>query len=232
MNQIKVLIAEDDVLIAEHLKSVLEKHKFQNIDLAHTKKEAFEKMLNNLPDVVLLDIRMDKEHTGIEISEYIMKNYDLPVIFITALSDKRTLDSALKTNPYGYIIKPFKAPEVVAAVRIAVQKHAYNTQRKYILIKDGFTDARIAHHDIIYVSSDKNYIDIYTKTKKYLARQTLSEFLKRTDNPIFFRVHKSYVVNINFVTGLKSDCLLINNIELPVSRTYYVDFKEAYFDLG
>lgn len=228
MKQIKVLIAEDDVLIAEHLKTIFIKNRFQTIDLAHNKKDVLDKIINNVPDIVLLDIRMDTPQTGIEIAEYLMKNYDLPVIFLTALSDKRTIDSALKTNPYGYIVKPFKAAEVITSVKIALEKHSRNHPKQYILIKDGHLDVKLGLRDILYIKTDKNYIELHTKTKKYTVRQSLSDFLDNADHGFFYRSHKSYAVNINFVTELRSDYLLINTIRIPVSRTYYAELNAAF----
>lgn len=228
MKNIRVLIAEDDVLIAEHLKTILKKNGYRNIELGHKKKEVIDKIISFNPDIALLDINLNTGRTGIEIAEFISNNFDFPVVFITALSDKNTIEQALSTNPYGYIIKPFKAQEIVATIHIALKKHNTQSEQRYIFIKDGYFDAKIGHNEIFYIKTDRNYIEIHTKLKTYIVRQSLSMFMRELKNFNFIRVHKSFVVNINFVTELGAVSLMIGKLEIPISKTYYDAFKDSY----
>jgi DNA-binding LytR/AlgR family response regulator len=228
MKDIKVLIAEDDVLIAEHLKTILKKNGFVKIEMAHKKKEIIARIIDFLPDIILLDINMDTSKTGIEIAEFISNNYNFPIIFVTALSDKKTVENAIKTSPSAYLIKPFKPQELITAIQIALKKNKTIDEQNFVFVKDGYIDVKIGYNDIYYIKSDKNYLEVYTKTKTYIVRQTLKEFFELLNNSNFFRVHKSYVVKINYVTELKSDSLMIGNIEIPISKTYYEEFEQAF----
>jgi DNA-binding LytR/AlgR family response regulator len=230
MKEIKILIAEDDVLIAEHLKAILKKNGFVKIEMAHKKKEVIIKIIDFQPDIALLDISMETNQTGVEIAEYISKNFNFPIIFLTALSDKKTIEQALKTSPYGYLIKPFKAVEVITTIQIALKKHFQISEQKYIFIKDGHSDVKIGHNEIYFIKSDKNYLEICTKTKTYIVRQALSEFIEKLDNSSFYRVHKSFIVNINYVIELKSDSLIVGKVEIPISKTYYDEFRSNYLE--
>lgn len=159
MKNIKVLIAEDDILIAEHLKTILTKQGFVEIEMAHNKKDVIARIIEFLPDIILLDINMDTKRAGIEVAEFATNNFNLPIIYITALSDSKTIEQVLKTNPYSYLIKPFKAIEVITAVKLALKKHVTLPEQNYLFVKDGYVDVRIACNQIYYIKSDKNYLE-------------------------------------------------------------------------
>lgn len=229
MNDIKILIGEDDVLIAEHLKSILLKLGFHEIVLGHNKKSILSLIERNEPHIALLDINMDSKYTGIEIGEYIQTNFGFPVIYITAYAEINTIERALKTRPAGYILKPFNSPEIYSSIRIALQGRI---QDKFIIFKDGYVEVKLDINQILYIQADDNYLDIISKHKKYSIRHTLFEIMKELDEHIFFRVHKSFIVNINYVSELSSNSVLLRNTKIPVSRSFYKDFKNAFMNMN
>jgi DNA-binding LytR/AlgR family response regulator len=213
----KILIVDDEVLIAEFLKDELISLGYQHIALAHNKKQAFALVNVFKPQLILLDIRMKSEREGIEIAEEINQKYKIPFIFITAHSDKEIVQQALGTKPAGYITKPFKQIDVYAAVHL-VETGSENNQEKFLVFKDGYMNIRVSIDDVLYAQSDDNYIHIYTTAKKYTVRNTLEWFKENTPQELFHRTHRSYIVNITKINKSTSKSVFINDIEIPVSR--------------
>ncbi len=119
----KILIVEDETIIARNLSSKLRKYGFQVSGIARNARETFSLISREQPDLLLMDINLNSELDGIEISNIINKTSNLPVIFITAYSDRETLERARLANPYSYIIKPFKITEVVTNIQLALDRH-------------------------------------------------------------------------------------------------------------
>ena len=213
----KILIVDDEVLIAEFLKDELIDLGYHDIVLAHNRKQAFAKIEEFKPQLILLDIRMKNEREGIEIAEEINKGVKIPFIFITAHSDKEILQHALSTKPAGYITKPFKQIDVYAAVSL-VESNLEKLMDKFLVLKDGYADVKVLVDDILYAQSDDNYIHIYTTSKKHTVRNTLEWFKDNVPEELFHRTHRSYIVNITKITKSTSKSVFINEIEIPVSR--------------
>lgn len=213
----KILIVDDEVLIAEFLKDELISLGYNHIDLAHNRKQALDAIERFKPQLVLLDIRMKNEREGIEIAEEINKLFKIPFIFITAHSDKEIVQQALSTKPAGYITKPFKQIDVYAAVHL-VESGSEKNHEKFLVFKDGYADVKISIDDILYAQSNDNYINIYTTQKRYTVRNTLEWFKENTPEELFHRTHRSYIVNITKINKSTSKSVFINDIEIPVSR--------------
>ena len=131
MSDIRVLIVEDEPLIAEDIAQGLEKNEFLVSAVVYSKQDAIEQLNTNLPDMVLLDINLSGEMSGIEIAEKINTLYNIPFIFITSYSDKQTLEKAKFTEPSGYIVKPFNEASLYSTLEIALYNHAQKNKRKF-----------------------------------------------------------------------------------------------------
>ena len=116
----KVLIIEDDVLIANYIKYVLEKNEYYVTGIADTTETVADSIKVLCPDIALLDIRLSGGESGIDISGVLDKK-DIPFVYLTANSDRATMSSALKTNPVAYITKPFNEDNVIAAIELLRQ---------------------------------------------------------------------------------------------------------------
>ncbi|MCD6016939.1 MAG: hypothetical protein K0S53_60 [Bacteroidetes bacterium] len=213
----KILIVDDEVLIAEFLKDELITLGYQNIFLAHSRKQAFSQINEVNPQLVLLDIRMKNEREGIEIAEEINRTCKIPFIYITAHSDKEIVKEALATKPAGYITKPFKQIDVYAAVHL-VETTFESAEEAFLVFKDGYANIKLSVDDILYAQSDDNYIHIYTDTKKYTIRNTLEWFRENTPETLFHRTHRSFIVNISRITKTSTKAVFVGEIQIPVSR--------------
>lgn len=121
---IQVLIVEDEPLIARNIAMYLRNHDYEVSGIAHDADEAFWMLKRNTPDFALLDINLEDDRDGVEIAEFINKNYFIPFVYLTSYSDKTTLERAKSTNPGGFIVKPFNENTLYATIEIALANHA------------------------------------------------------------------------------------------------------------
>lgn len=224
----RILIGEDDILIAEHLSDIVRSFGHEMVGMGHSKSEILSLIKRTDPDLILLDIRMEEAYDGIEIGEYIQQNYNFPVIFLTAHSDQEIVSRALKTKPSGYIIKPFKPMDIFTAIHIAMDKFRGTRNENFILVKDGYHTIKLFLFDILYVKSDNNYIEIYTKERKFVERLSLENFCENIGSTDFLRVHRSYLINLNYATELKTQSVVVHGIEIPVSRKYQNELRGRF----
>ncbi|NRR93424.1 response regulator transcription factor [Winogradskyella undariae] len=219
IKNIKILIVEDEVLIADHIFEILEEESFNNLKIVHDKESAKIEMMHFLPDIILMDINLDGENSGIELSK--IKNKNAALIFLTGQYDALLMSKALKTNPDAYLTKPIKRVDVLASINLAYIKK----QVKTLQIKDGHDTVYVQFDHIIYVVADGNYIDIHTENKKYTLRQSLNTFSEQLSSETFVKTHRSYIVNKTKVERVSSNSIFIKDIEIPLSRTYAFHFK-------
>lgn len=215
--QQKILIVDDEAIIAEHLKMILQSNGYSHIKLAHDKEKALAALQSFEPDLVLLDIRMKNPDDGIEIAAYIQANNKVPFIFITAHSDTQVLNKALEQKPSGYITKPFNEANVYAAINIALT-NLESKEGDVLIVKDGFDLVKLDIHSILYVQSEGNYIDVYSESGKKSFRYSLDWFLQQVPEKQFMRIHRSYVINLIKISKISGSHAMIHDLALPVSR--------------
>ncbi len=119
----KIIVVEDELLIALHIKKVLEKHDYDvAIDITSV-EEAIEYIEQSPPDLVLIDINLNKDKEGTELGNYLLQKDTIPYIYITSYSDKSTLEKVNMTRPKGFIVKPFKEEDLLATVSIVLNNY-------------------------------------------------------------------------------------------------------------
>jgi DNA-binding NarL/FixJ family response regulator len=133
MSKLKILIVEDEPIIAENVSLYLDNHDFEVGGIAYDSDEAFEQLKLNTPDAVILDINLESDKDGIDIAAHINSNYQIPFLFLTSYSDKSTLERAKHVKPSGYIVKPFNEKTLLASLEIAISNHA--TEKNHDLPK-------------------------------------------------------------------------------------------------
>lgn len=117
MNKTKILIVEDERIVAIDIKSTLENEGFEIIGMAISGEEAIEKALELKPDLILMDIFLRGSLNGIEASKKIKETINIPIIYLTAYEDKATIDKAKETNPVEYLVKPFEEDILIASIK-------------------------------------------------------------------------------------------------------------------
>ncbi|HEY9653750.1 MAG TPA: response regulator [Coleofasciculaceae cyanobacterium] len=120
---VKVLIVEDERIIACNIRESLESLGYVVLAIAASGEKAIEKATQLQPDLVLMDIQLKGNMDGIEAAEQIWNNLSIPVLYVTGHSDKKTMERATITAPFGYILKPVQEQELYVAIKIALQRH-------------------------------------------------------------------------------------------------------------
>ena len=121
---IRVVVVEDEALIAEELRVRLTRLGMTVVATADTAAQACLAAVECTPDVILMDVRLKDGDDGIEAARRIRERVDVPIIYVTAHSDRSTLDRAKPTLPYGFVLKPFHEADLRVAIEMAVDRHA------------------------------------------------------------------------------------------------------------
>lgn len=117
---IKVLIVEDEAIVAKDIKKRLLKRDYEVVGIVSTARAAIKKAEEKKPNVVLMDIYLKGEMTGIQAAKEIWKKYKIPVVYLTAYGDDKTVEEAMKTGPVGYLLKPIDDKELDFSIQQAI----------------------------------------------------------------------------------------------------------------
>lgn len=118
----KILVVEDEIIVAVNLGQKLKKLGYELVGITSSGEEAIQKAEENHPDLVLMDINIEGNLDGIETAEVLRNRFHTPVIYLTAYADESTLDRAKKTQPLGYIVKPFESDQLRSSIEVALYK--------------------------------------------------------------------------------------------------------------
>ncbi len=123
MIKTKVLIVEDEAIVALDIKRALVKLGFEVTNMVSNYEDIFNCITDNEPDIILMDINLEgSPKDGIEIVQEIQHIRNIPILYLTAFSDNKTIERAIKTNPIGYLIKPFKREELNSTILLGLYK--------------------------------------------------------------------------------------------------------------
>lgn len=123
MGSVKILVVEDEFIVAMDIRSRLTKLGYTVVDSVSSGEEAINKVAENPPSLVLMDVNLKGSIDGVEAARQIRNRFDIPIIYLTANADDHTLNRAKETEPLGYIIKPFKEKELYSTIEITLSKH-------------------------------------------------------------------------------------------------------------
>jgi DNA-binding NarL/FixJ family response regulator len=116
----RILIIEDEPLIAEDIADLCQLNGYKVCGTAYSASMALRMIQSHDPTLVLLDINLQDKIDGLEIASYLREKYDIPFIFLTSYSDRETLAEVKKTYPYGYIVKPFNKEQLYSTIELAL----------------------------------------------------------------------------------------------------------------
>jgi len=241
---IKILIVEDNVIIADDMQNMLEDIGYEVVDNVIVYEQAVEVLRTKQVDLVLIDIILASDKSGIDLARHIRENYHIPFIFITSNADKATVDSAKLVKPDGYIVKPFEQQDLYPAIEVSLNNFGKpkrnselpdvggadttgsvstgNILRDSIFVKKQHLYYRVPFKDIQFIKADNVYLELNTADKKFLVRSPLKDYLEKLPPDKFFRAHKSYIVNVDHIDAINARDIVINGTQIPISK----DFKE------
>ena len=230
------------MIIADDMQSMLEEIGYEIVDNVIVYEQAVEVLKNKDVDLVLIDIILASDKTGIDLGKHIRENYNIPFIFVTSNSDRATVENAKTVKPNGYLVKPFEQQDLYTSIEIALSNFtsvknngASESQEEEddrlmsnkvlkdsIFVKKQHLYYRIQFGDIQFIKADNVYLEVNTVDKKFLVRSPLKDYLEKLPQQKFYRAHKSYIVNVDHIDAINSKDILINNTLIPISK----EFKE------
>lgn len=226
MTEKTILLVEDDFLNRRLSKKILAENGYLVLE-AKNAKETIDILTKEVVDLVILDINLgENEQDGISLGQHIKENYGLPYIYLTAYENPEIINRAVSTSPCSYLTKPFKNVDLITSAEIAIRQ-AYHQKKDIatIQIKDGVYNVQLAFDDIYYIVSEGNYLLFHTESKVYKTRSTIKQILEKLPESTFVQTHRAYVVNKNKIEKYTSNNLIINNTEIPITKSYIDDLN-------
>jgi PAS domain S-box-containing protein len=245
-----ILVVEDDQIIAQNIEMLLEKLGYNVLGLASSCEETVRIVEKHVPDLILMDINIEGDIDGIETASIIRSSFDVPVVYLTAFSDKKTLERAELTEPFGYIVKPFNERDFKITVQMALNKSVIESKFKkraelyYDTLKSAgdFIICTDMDYKISYMSQlAENFLQVQFKDVRGLH---INEVMKLTDsitgkevlNPAIQAINAGKTVHLSeiFLLELKDgrrvpiedSCAVIKNKTGGITGTVMI-FRDA-----
>ncbi len=222
MTSTKVLIAEDEPIIATDLSIQLEKAGMSVLSVVEDGKGVIDFVTHTIPDIIILDINLYGPLDGIDVANHINNQHKIPIIFLTSNTDTNTFQRAKLTYPHAFLSKPFRINDVLHSIELALDRVTGKDETEYledrVFIRNKNSLEKVMHSQILYIMADGAYSKIITSQKEYILSQTLKKTEDKVLGKHFIRVHRSYIVNIQTVDRISEGFLYIGKHQIPVSR--------------
>ena len=225
MAEKRIFILEDDPVIASDLEVTLVELGYSVCGISYQPFEAKKKIEQLLPDLILLDINLNCDIDGIDLATLI-QNTGIGIVFISAFTDKQTIDRAKMVRPLGYIIKPFNEKDIEITLELvfsnskAVMEKPI-TSESFIFVKTkNNLSVKINFDDILFIEAFDNYSFIHIQNEKIIVSYTLKEMEQKIKSQDLIRVHRSFIVNNRKVEAIQYNNLIIGEHEIPIGKSY------------
>ena len=227
MSKIKVLVVEDEIIIADNICKSLQSIGYDVFEPALNFSEAIAIIEKKTPDIAILDIQLSGKKTGIDLAEKINEKYNFPFIFLTANEDFNTFNKAKMVAPYAYLVKPFSKNELFTSIEIAIHNFSKlntNTNNSeitnFFFVKQKSSFSKVYFEKILFIKSDHIYIEIHCKEHKKLVSRTSLNEIKEKLNHNFIRTQRGYIVNRTYITKVDKNSLQISDYTIPIGKKY------------
>jgi DNA-binding LytR/AlgR family response regulator len=235
MPGIKVLLVEDDWIIAKEISYNLQDLGMEVVSCLDNAEEALRQIKTLVPDLVILDIDLSGEMSGIELASQLKKTGNIPFIFLTALADSQTVEKAKLAEPYAYLVKPVTPETLYSTIEITLHNAtkrnddlagaatSINDNLTYddsIFVKNKKRLEKILLKDILWVEAYDIYAMVKTGTGQFLLSHSLKAVEENVPANHFIRVHRSFFVNKHKIEAIEENNLIIEGSPVPIGKTY------------
>lgn len=226
-----IFIVEDEVALAENVETILSLSGYTIVGKEGDGDRAFDLILKLKPDLILMDVMLQGKISGIDLSQMIRQVSDIPIIFITAHSDKSYLERISTLNYDSYILKPFSKEVLISTIYLSSLKQSRKGYSNNVLnIRDKGFIVPLKEDKIIMLKADGLYTRIYTTEREYVIRDILKDVTSRLSENKFLRIHKSFIVNLDFVTAFNSKEVTVKKFVVPIRRGFFKEFSKILHD--
>lgn len=229
---INILIVEDEALYANKLEMQLDKLGHNLVGVVDNSDDALNLVKTHHIDLILMDIFIEGQYDGVELAEMIQSKKDIAILYITSQQDNMSFKRASRTDPVGYLLKPFSDIQLQRSIELALSKivpgeieEANNnveiqSNEKSLFVRKKNQIFNINIIDLFYIKSDGRYCRLHTESEMFLVRSTMKEIIERLPKEIFAKSHRSYLININKVKSidLDNDYVILKEMKVPLSR--------------
>lgn len=228
----KILIVEDEEELAANISEILSGLDYQVASVVDNAKDALSFLETTQVDLVLMDIMIKGDLDGIDLAYKIREIYQIPIVFSTAYSGTEYLERISSDIHEGYLLKPFTVDSLKTAVFFGLKRYeerkTINKQapKGSLKVMDKGYLVPIPFSEILYLKADGLYTKIYTKVKSYLVRDILKGFEEKLPEDQFFRVHKSYLINVEHVTSFNAKKINLGETPVRIRRGLYKELIE------
>lgn len=227
MSKARVLVVEDEPLIADDIVDTLESNGYAVVAVVDEASDALAEIQNQTVDIALLDVNIEGDTDGIDLAAQL----DIPFIFLTSYYDQNTLDRAKRTKPAGYVVKPFNERDLIVNLEMALARLKTKTRKpglpEKFFVRDGQEIVSVKSSDIHYVEADDNYANIYTDKGKFLISHTLKSIEDKLLPFGFRRIHRSYLINFDKVDAISEGYVFIASKKVQIGKSYRKAFMES-----
>ncbi|CAN5371333.1 hypothetical protein BH09BAC4_BH09BAC4_42440 [soil metagenome] len=246
-----ILIVEDEAILALDLCVRLEAEGYTIVGTATTGRQALALYEQQPADIIICDINLRGDWTGIDTARKLKAHRPVPVIYLSALTDRMTLDLAKDTKPAAYLTKPVTTDNLRIAIEIALSNFAELSSKpktpdmqaipltaregeailqvgEYIFIKQNYQFVRLHQAEVLYAEAEDKYTTLVTTTRKFVLRLSLAVLLQRLMDMTLVRVHRSYAVNLGRVDSFNDYEIQVPGQTLPLGRVYKDDFLRHF----
>jgi len=183
MDKKNLLIVEDEGVTALEIQNKVEEWGYSVVDVVSSGEEAVKVALDKRPDLILMDIVLNDKLNGIEAAKIIKNSYDIPIIYLTAYGDEKTLEKAKKTFPQAYLLKPFSEKELKLTIEMGIYKH--NMETKLKRSEEKYRTLAENAHDMIYIISLEDRVDYVNKYAADLFGQKTEDLIGKLRQNLF-----------------------------------------------
>ena len=234
---LKILIVEDEMLIAANLAMQLKNIGYCITDTIPKGEDAVKAIKIDRPDLVLMDINLKGGIDGIETAAKMQEEGKMPIIYLTANTDDAHFERAKATNPYAFLSKPFKKLDLKHAIELAEEKIVIERSKPEakpeklvlndrIFVRHNEVMVKVIIDDIYYLEADRNYCHVHIKSNTYLLVNTLKNMEDKLPTEQFQRIHRSFIVNLKHVDEVALTHIMVENKNLPLSKELRKDLLD------
>lgn len=244
-NSLRMLIIEDELLIAQNISLNLQKMGYETMLSNKNTDNTLELIDQERIDLAIIDIGLSGKKDGITIATEIRSKLEIPIIFLTSHNEEEIMTRATAVGPAAYLLKPYNASQLAASIHIAIKNYSQSNavtsvkqdnnsdEDQYqisdsIFIRDKNRFVRINYNEVLWLKAKSNYTQITTLDNQYLLTVTLKTLSEKIKSKSLIRIHRSYMINLDFISSFDGNLIFIKDEKFSVSQQYRENFFKRF----